>query len=52
MPEPAEPISRLAPTETHTHPALLGLTPTQLVIVVVVFVSAVAAFTWALTLLR
>jgi hypothetical protein len=52
MSEPAGPISHLAPTETHTGPALLGLTPAQLAIVAVVFVSAVAAFTWALTLLR
>jgi hypothetical protein len=46
--QPAEPVSDLAPTETPTRPAFLGLTPAQLAIVVVVFASAVAAFTWVL----
>jgi hypothetical protein len=50
--QPAEPIGDLAPAQIHTRPALLGLTPAQLAIVAVVFVSAVAAFTWMLTLLR
>ena len=49
--EPVEPISDLAPTEQRTRSAL-GLTTAQLVIVVVVFVSAVATFTWLLKLLR
>jgi hypothetical protein len=44
----SEPIANLTATETHTRPALLGLTPAQLAIVVVVFASAVAAFTWVL----
>ena len=47
----SEPVSDLAPAEKHTRPAL-GLTAAQLVVVVVVFVSAVATFTWLLTLLR
>ena len=46
--EPAEPIAHAAPTETPTRPTLLGLTNAQLAIVVVVFASAVAAFTWVL----
>jgi hypothetical protein len=46
--EAAEPIANLAATETHTRPTLLGLTTAQLAIVVVVFASAVAAFTWVL----
>ena len=46
--DPVEPISDLAATKTNTRPALLGLTPAQLAIVVVVFASAVAAFTWVL----
>jgi hypothetical protein len=50
--EPPEPIADLAPAETRTRPALLGLTPAQLAIVAAVFVSAVAAFTWVLGRLR
>jgi hypothetical protein len=49
--EPPEPISDPAPGETHTRPAL-GLTTSQMVIVIVVFVTAVATFSWALKLLR
>ena len=49
--EPSEPVSDLAPVEKHTHSAL-GLTTSQLVVVLVVFVSAVATFSWALNLLR
>lgn len=42
-----EPVSGAPPTENNTRSAL-GLTTSQLVIVVVVFVSAVATFSWAL----
>ena len=47
MPEMADP----APESPKTRSAL-GLTTGQLVIVIVVFVSAVATFSWALRLLR
>ncbi len=61
----AEPMSDQVPTagternraenraavSEHTRPAL-GLTAAQLVIVIVVFVTAVATFSWALKLLR
>ena len=49
--EPPEPISDPAPGGTRTRPAL-GLTTSQMVIVIVVFVTAVATFSWALKLLR
>jgi hypothetical protein len=50
--EPAEEIpEHKAAVPAHTRPAL-GLTAIQLAIVVVVFVSAVATFSWALKLLR
>jgi hypothetical protein len=49
--EPVEPISDLAPTEQRTRSAL-GLTTAQLVIVVVVFVTALATFSWLLKLVR
>ena len=49
--EPTEPVSDLVPTEKRTR-STLGLTTTQLMIVFVVFVSAVATFSWALRLLR
>jgi hypothetical protein len=45
--EPPEP----APAVGHT-PAVLGLTAAQLAIVLVVFVTALATFSWALKLLR
>jgi hypothetical protein len=45
--EPAKPAADPAPTEKHTRSAF-GLTTSQLVIVAVVFVSAVATFSWAL----
>jgi hypothetical protein len=63
--EPAEPMSDQAPTEDiqgdqQGRPAVvpkrsrspLGLTTAQLVIVIVVFITAVATFSWALKLLR
>jgi hypothetical protein len=49
--EPAEPTSDPAPTNKPARSAL-GLTAAQLVIVVIVFVTAVATFSWALKLLR
>jgi hypothetical protein len=50
--EPAAEIPEdKASVQERTRPAL-GLTAAQLVVVVVVFVSAVATFTWLLTLLR
>jgi hypothetical protein len=52
---PTEPVAETPETKAvvaeRTRP-VLGLTTAQLVVVVVVFVSAVATFTWALTLLR
>jgi len=45
----AEPVAVAEPE--HTRPAL-GLTVAQLVIVVVVFVTALVTFSWALKLLR
>jgi len=48
--EPVE-IEEPAAEPEHTRPAL-GLTAAQLVIVVVVFVTALVAFSWALKLLR
>jgi hypothetical protein len=52
--EPAEPVpdqGKPAPVREHSRSAL-GLTTAQLVIVIVVFATAVATFSWALRLLR
>jgi hypothetical protein len=51
IPEIADSVPELDPSKRGTNLAL-GLTTPQLVIVVLVFASAVATFSWALRLLR
>jgi hypothetical protein len=50
--EPAEEIQEDRAVVPRPGPAALGLSTAQLVIVVVVFASAVATFSWALSLVR